>query len=107
MSGQAFTRQRERTAAPSGPLAQSLMRPKSTHRFWRECPAAAASCAVIALLTFICYRFHINNATVVPAFLLAVIVSSRARRLVASLVVAVGAAGFLDFFFCRRRFRFE
>jgi two-component system sensor histidine kinase KdpD len=99
MSGQAFTRQRERTAAPSGPLAQSLMRPKSTHRFWRECPAAAASCAVIALLTFICYRFHINNATVVLAFLLVVIVQSLTGRLVASLVVAVSAAGCLDFFF--------
>src|ERR1017187_6982458 len=82
MSGQAFTRQRERTGAPSGPLAQSLMRPKSTHRFWRECPAATASCAVIALLTFICYRFHINNATVVLAYLLVVVVQSLTGRLV-------------------------
>jgi two-component system sensor histidine kinase KdpD len=84
---------------PSGPLVQSSMRPKSTHQFWKECPAAGASCAVIALLTWICYRLHINNATIVLAFLLVVVVHSLTGRLVASLVVALSAAGCLDFFF--------
>jgi two-component system sensor histidine kinase KdpD len=55
--------------------------------------------AAIALLTLICYRFHINNATVVLAYLLVVVVQSLSGRLVASLVVAVSAAGCLDFFF--------
>jgi two-component system sensor histidine kinase KdpD len=50
-------------------------------------------------LTFICYRFRINNATVVLALLLVVVVQSLTGRLVASLVVAAAAAGCLDYFF--------
>ncbi len=75
------------------------MRPKRTYEFWKQCSPAGASCAVIALLTLICYRFRINNATVVLALLLVVVVQSLTGRLVASLVVAVAAAGCLDYFF--------
>ncbi len=68
-------------------------------RFWRQCQSVVASSVAIAVLTAVCYRFHINNATVVLFYLLVVVVQSLTGEVLASTFVAVGTAGCLDFFF--------
>jgi K+-sensing histidine kinase KdpD len=75
------------------------MRLRNTRQFWRQCQSVAASSLAIALLTFVSYRLHINNATVVLFYLLVVVVQSLTGGVAASLIVAVGTAGCLDFFF--------
>ena len=83
------------------------MRLRNTRRFWRQCQSVAASTAAIALLTLVSYRCHINNATIVLAFLLVLVLQSLTGESVASVIVAIVAAGCLDFLSCRRRCLFE
>lgn len=61
----------------------------------------------IALLTFISYRWHINNATIVLSFLLVLVLKSLTGGPIASAIVAMVAAGCLDFFFLRPPFSFR
>src|ERR1700678_3151902 len=72
---------------------------KDARQFWRQCQSVAASAVAIALLTLVCYRLHINNATVVLFFLLVIVLESLTGGAVASVIVALVAAGCLDFFF--------
>jgi two-component system sensor histidine kinase KdpD len=75
------------------------MRLRNLRQFRRSYQPAAASSLAIALLTFVCYRLHINNATVVLFFLLVLVIQSLTGESIASVIVAVIAAGCLDFFF--------
>jgi two-component system sensor histidine kinase KdpD len=75
------------------------MRLRNPHQFWRQCQSVAASTAAIALLTLVCYKFYINNATIALAFLLVLVLQSLTGESLASVMVAIVAAGCLDFFF--------
>jgi two-component system sensor histidine kinase KdpD len=68
-------------------------------QFRRQCQSIVASSAAIGLLTFTGYKFHFNNATIVLLFLLVVVLQSLTGRVIASVLVAIAAAGCLDYFF--------
>ena len=68
-------------------------------RFSRQYQSAAVSGLAIAALTFASYRLHFNAATVVLLYLLVVVLQSLAGGFLASAIIAVAAAGCLDFFF--------
>jgi two-component system, OmpR family, sensor histidine kinase KdpD len=75
------------------------MRLGFTRRFSRQYLSAAASSIAIAALTFASYQLHFNAATVVLLYLLVVVLQSLAGGFLASAIIAVAAAGCLDFFF--------
>ena len=52
-----------------------------------------------ALLTVICYRIHVDFASVIPLYLLLVVLQSLTGDFRSSAFVAVVSTGFLDFFF--------
>jgi K+-sensing histidine kinase KdpD len=68
------------------------MRLRNPRQFWRQCQSVAASSVAIALVTFVSYKLHLNNATVVLLYLLVVVLESLAGGAVTSLIVAVLAA---------------
>jgi two-component system, OmpR family, sensor histidine kinase KdpD len=70
-----------------------------TKRFSGRYQSAAASSLAIAALTFASYRLHFNAATVVLLYLLVIVLQSLAGGFLASAIIAVAAAGCLDFFF--------
>jgi two-component system sensor histidine kinase KdpD len=70
-----------------------------TRQFWRQCRSATVSSLAIASLTWIGYRLHINNATIVLFYLLVLVRQSLTGEALASVSVAIFTAGCLDFFF--------
>ncbi|MGA3236485.1 MAG: ATP-binding protein [Bryobacteraceae bacterium] len=75
------------------------MRLGFTRRFSGQYQSAAASSLAIAALTFGSYQLHFNAATVVLLYLLVIVLQSLAGGFLASAIIAVAAAGCLDFFF--------
>ncbi len=70
-----------------------------THRFWRL--AALLLCGVIALalVTLICFRFHVGFATVALLYLMVVVLVSLKDSFVSSALISVLAVLCLDYFF--------
>jgi two-component system sensor histidine kinase KdpD len=68
-------------------------------QFLKQCQPIAVSGIAIALLTFTGYKLHFNNATIVLLLLFVVVLQSLTGRVVASVIVAIAAAGCLDYFF--------
>jgi two-component system, OmpR family, sensor histidine kinase KdpD len=87
-----------RSRIPSATIKMNLV-PTRTLSFGRKYSRAAVSVLVIALLTLISYRLHINNATIVLFYLLVLVQQSLTGEAVASVIVAIFTAGCLDFFF--------
>jgi len=79
----------------------------NTHGYKLRWRSFAASVVAIALLTFAAYRLHFNNATIVLLFLFVVVMHSLTGRAIASAIVAIVAAGCLDFFFLPPVFSFR
>jgi two-component system sensor histidine kinase KdpD len=78
---------------------RSVMRLRQPRQFRRQCQSVAASSLAIALLTFTGFKLHFNNATIVLLLLFVVVLQSLTGRVIASVAVALAAAGCLDYFF--------
>jgi two-component system sensor histidine kinase KdpD len=75
------------------------MHPRNTHQLWCQGKSLAASSLTIALLTWISYQLHLNEATVVLLYLLVVVLQSLTGSFIPSAITAAIAAACLDFFF--------
>src|SRR5258708_25265009 len=69
------------------------------HRFWHSAGLVLSGGAALALLSYVCFQFHVNSTTVGLLFLIVIVlVSLRATLLPAALVSAI-AYFCLDYFF--------
>ena len=82
-----------------GFFTRSVMGQRQPSQCLKQCQSIAVSGIAIALLTFTGYKLHFNNATIVLLLLLVVVLQSLTGRVITSVIVAMAAAGCLDFFF--------
>jgi len=83
------------------------MRLRKPRQVWRQCQSVTASSLAIAWLTLVSYKLHLDATTVVLFYVFIVVPQSLAGGYVASVIVAVVAAAFLDFFFLPPLFSFR
>jgi PAS domain S-box-containing protein len=77
-----------------------------TPSFWRAVAQCLAGSIAVALLTFVCFPFHVTPATVGLLYLIVVVLMSLTGALVPSLLVSVIAALCMNYFFTEPIFSF-
>src|SRR5258705_197213 len=75
------------------------MQTNRTYRFWTSVAQCLVGIAVLALLTFACFRFQANSTTVALLYLIVIVLVSLRSGLVPSALVAIIAYLCLDYFF--------
>ena len=70
-----------------------------TYGFWPSVAQFLLGIAALALLTFVCFRFHANSTTVALLYLIVIVLVSLKSSLVPSALVAIMAYLCLDYFF--------
>jgi C4-dicarboxylate-specific signal transduction histidine kinase len=68
-------------------------------RFWRSVAQFLLGGLAVALLTFVCFRFHAGVTVVAVLYLIIVIVLSISGAFVPSILISIGAVLCLDYFF--------
>jgi two-component system sensor histidine kinase KdpD len=68
-------------------------------RFWRSTALFLLGSLMLCALTLVCFRFHTSSTTVGLLYLIIIVLVSLAGNLIPSVVVALIAYGFLDYFF--------
>jgi C4-dicarboxylate-specific signal transduction histidine kinase len=76
-----------------------------TLRFWRSATQCLLGSGVLALLTFVCFRFQVNPTTVALLYLIVIVVVSLRSGFVPSAIVSIVAYLSLDSFFTAPLFR--
>src|ERR1700722_7578651 len=79
---------------------------KKYHRFWRAFAQCVCGIIAVALITFVCFRLHLHEATPVCLYLLAVVLLSLWGNFFVSAVVSLIAVACLDYFFVPPLFSF-
>ena len=79
---------------------------ETLRRFWRSIAVFLLGCIVIALVTFVCFRFHAKLAIVSLFYVVVIVLISLQGRFVVALLSAVVALLCLDYFFVRPIFAF-
>lgn len=67
----------------------------------------AIGCVAVALLTFACFRIHLDFTSAIPLYLLLVVVHSLAGDFPSSAIISTLAAGCMDFFFTQPLFSLQ
>jgi C4-dicarboxylate-specific signal transduction histidine kinase len=75
------------------------MRHNNVYKFWQLVVECMLGSAALALLTFVCFRFHANSTTVALLYLIVIVLLSLRASLVPSAVVSIIAYICLDYFF--------
>jgi len=69
------------------------MNHQRTFRFWRSAEQCLLGIVILALLTFVCFRFQVNPTTVALLYLIVIVL--RGQEGMASLATGTGGAAFL------------
>jgi C4-dicarboxylate-specific signal transduction histidine kinase len=75
------------------------MKPNWTYRFWRSAAQCLLGGAVVAVLTFVCFRLRVNLTIASLLYLTVVVLLSVTDAVVGSIFVSVVAVLCLDYFF--------
>src|SRR5687767_4283979 len=75
------------------------MKHNRTFRFWRSAAHCLLGSVVLSLLTFVCFRLHLNSTTVALLYLIVIVLVSLKSGFIPSAVVSIIAYCSLDFFF--------
>jgi K+-sensing histidine kinase KdpD len=75
------------------------MKPNWTYRFWRAAAQCLLGGAVVAVLTFVCFRLRVNLTIASLLYLTVVVLLSVTDAVVGSIFVSVVAVLCLDYFF--------
>ncbi|SRR6266404_2009069 len=75
------------------------MKNNLTYGFWPSVAQCLLGIAALALLTFVCFRFHANSTTVALLYLIVIVLVSLKSSLVPAALVAIMAYLCLDYFF--------
>lgn len=76
-----------------------LKKSSQSYRFWQTAALFLSGSAALALLSFICFRLHVNSTTVGLLFLIIVVLVSLRASLLPAALVAIIAYFCLDYFF--------
>jgi signal transduction histidine kinase len=80
---------------------------KRDHQFWRPGAECLAGLVALALINFICLRFHLTVPTPTFLYLIVIVLLSLRGSFLASAFVSFAAVGCLDYFFVRPLFSFS
>jgi len=72
---------------------------KQLHRFWHSAVLVLSGGIALALLSYVCFQFHVNPTTVGLLFLIVIVLVSLRASLVPAALVAIVAYVCLDYFF--------
>src|SRR5450755_201029 len=67
--------------------------------WYQSAKHVAVGCIAVALLTFFCYRVHLDFASTIPLYLLLVVLQSLTGDFRSSAIISALCAGCMDFFF--------
>src|SRR5215475_5185740 len=70
-----------------------------TYRFWRSAAQCLFGVIVLALLTYVCFRLHVNPTTVALLYLIVIVLVSLTSSFIPSALVSIVAYLCLDSFF--------
>ena len=76
-----------------------LKKSSQSYRFWQSTALLLSGGAALGLLSFICFRLHVNSTTVGLLFLIVVVLVSLRASLLSAALVAIIAYFCLDYFF--------
>lgn len=82
-----------------------LKKSSQSYRFWHSAALFLSGGAALALLTFICFRLHVNSTTVGLLFLIVVVLVSLRASLLPAALVSIIAYFCLDYFFTAPLFK--
>jgi len=77
---------------------------KHNHRFLRAVAQFVSGVIAVALITFVCFRLQLHEATPTCLYLLAIVLLSLQGNFFVSAAVSLIAVGCLDYFLCHRFF---
>jgi hypothetical protein len=92
---------------PSSVLPSWRAYPGTLHRLWMSAVRPAAASIAFALITIIGYNFHLNATTVVPLYLLIVVLQSLVGGAMTAAILTAVAGTCLGYFFFPPRFSFR
>ena len=72
---------------------------KQEHRFWHSAVLVLSGGMALALLSYVCFQFHVNPTTVGLLFLIVIVLVSLRASLLPAALVAIVAYLCLDYFF--------
>jgi C4-dicarboxylate-specific signal transduction histidine kinase len=75
------------------------MKQNRPYKIWHAALQCLGGSAVLALLTFVCFRFQVNSTTVALLYLIVIVLLSLKSTLASSTVVSIIAYLCLDYFF--------
>ena len=75
------------------------MKQNRRHKFWLSALQCLVGSTALALLTFVCFRFHVNSTTVALLYLIVIVLVSLKSTLASSAAVSIIAYLCLDYFF--------
>jgi len=80
-------------------LISMLKKSNRSYRFWHSAGLFLSGSTALALLSFICFRLHVNSTTVGLLFLIVVVLVSLRASLLPAALVSIMAYLCLDYFF--------
>lgn len=81
------------------------MKHNHRYKFWRSAAQSLFGAVVLALLTYVCFRFQANSTTVALLYLIVIVVVSLTSSFIPAAFVSIVAYIFLDSFFTAPLFR--